>query len=105
VVLGVSPVSIWEYAWAALPLPTSVPPDAGTRVPNASLQAPGLAVAYRNHAVVCAPRGVELPLSVALVSVTNDVEADATNGARAGVVKLSTAPKLVPTALLAIAQK
>ena len=33
-----------EYATAAMPAPTVLPPDAGARVPNESLQAPGLTV-------------------------------------------------------------
>ena len=46
------------------------------RVPNASLQVPGLVVAYRNQLVVAAPLGLAEPFSVAavlLIAVAADV--------------------------------
>ena len=79
-----------------LPEPSESPPLIGARVPNVSLQLPGLAVANRNQPVVAAPRGLAEPRSRAPVPVRlMAVDVD-TEGAAAGVVKDSTAPMAVP---------
>ena len=54
--------------------------------------------------MVALPAGLALPLSVAAELVTAVAASDVTTGAP-GVVKDITAPKLVPAALLAMAQK
>src|SRR5690349_16163008 len=91
------------YATPAVPAPSVVPPLAGARVPNVSLHVPGFVLAYRNQPVAASPRGFALPLSVAPVLVTEDAAAVVTAGA-ASVVKVSSAPNVVPSELLAMAQ-
>ena len=58
-----------EYGTALVPVPSAVPLVAGTRVPNVSLQVPGLVVAMRNQPVVASPFGLPDPLSAADVVV------------------------------------
>jgi hypothetical protein len=87
-----------------VPEPRDEPPLAGARVPNVSLQAPGLVVLYRNHPVVASPLGLALPFSVAEVEVTAVTVVVATVGAPAGVVNGTTEPNEVPPALDAMAQ-
>jgi len=48
---------------------SAVPLVAGTRVPNVSLQVPGLTVLTRNQPVVASPFGLPEPLSDADVEV------------------------------------
>ena len=50
-------------------MPSAVPLVAGTRVPNVSLQVPGLTVLTRNQPVVASPFGLPEPLSDADVEV------------------------------------
>jgi hypothetical protein len=60
----------WENDTALVPVPSPVPPLAGARVPNASLQVPGFAVLYRNQPVAVAPLGLAEPFKVAELEVT-----------------------------------
>ena len=52
-----------------VPVGIEEPPLTGARVPNVSLQVPGLVVAKRNHAVAASPPGLTTPFSVAVVPV------------------------------------
>jgi hypothetical protein len=87
-----------------VPAPSAVPPLDGARVPNVSLHVPGLVVLYRNHPRDEAMFGFADPFSVAPVPEMPVAASVVTEG-DAGVVNESTAPKLVPSALLAMAQK
>jgi hypothetical protein len=60
---GSRPVVVSENDVAVVPLPTRVPPVAGTRVPKLSLQAPGFVVSRRNQPVVDSPPGLMEPFS------------------------------------------
>jgi hypothetical protein len=74
----VSPVAVIEYGTLMAPDPRSVPPAAGTRVPNTSSHDPGFVALMRNHPVVCSPFGVPEPLSDAddvVIEVAADVVA------------------------------
>jgi hypothetical protein len=86
-----------------VPEPRALPPVAGARVPNVSLQVPGFVVPYRNHPVVASWFGLAEPFSVAPVLDTEVAAAVTTVGA-ADVVNDITAPKLVPTEFEAMAQ-
>jgi hypothetical protein len=99
------PVTGCEYVTGELPNGIAVPPVAGTRVPKASLQTPGLDVAKRNHAVAAAPLGFALPLKVPVVDVRIVGVPVVTPGTCGGVVKVSNAPSCVPMVFWAIAQK
>jgi hypothetical protein len=76
----------------------------GRRVPKLSSQLLGLLIEYRNHPVVLAPPGFAEPLSVAELDETEVGAAVVVTGGTAGVAIVSTAPKAVPTELLARAQ-
>ena len=93
-----------EYGTFDFPVPRSVPPEAGMRVPNVSLPTPGLAAAIRNHPVVVAPMGLAVPFSVAMVPVSDDGAFVVVDGCAGGVVKVINSPKLVPTLFFAMAQ-
>src|SRR5688500_13313821 len=51
VVFALKPAAGTEYLWRLLEAPTSTPPVAGTRVPNAFAQVPGFAVPTRKKAL------------------------------------------------------
>src|ERR1051325_9139466 len=53
-----------------VPVPSPVPLVAGTRVPNVSLQVPGLVVLMRNQPVVASPFGLPEPFRTADVVIT-----------------------------------
>ena len=57
-----------------MPVPRFVPPTAGTREPNVSVQMPGSVVEMRNHPVALSPPGLPVPLRSAVV-VVSDVAA------------------------------
>src|SRR5437868_6620206 len=99
------PVTGCEKLTKVRPEPRAVPPLAGTRVPKVSLQAPGLAVAKRNQAVVAPPSGLAEPLSVAEKAATLVAASVVTDGACAWVVKLKSDPTVVPSEFWAMAQK
>ena len=81
---GVSPIVVIAYDMLGrVPAPSPVPLVAGTRVPNVSLQVPGLVVVMRNQPVVASPFGLPEPLSTADVVVT-DVAADRRRRRRRG---------------------
>src|SRR6185436_673542 len=97
------PLSGCEYATGELPAPSDEPPDAGTRVPKLSLQAPGLTADQRNQPVAASRRGLAAPLSVAVVLPTPPAALVVVSGTP-GVVKVRTEPNDVPTEFEAIAQ-
>ena len=72
------------------------PPAAGARVPNASLQLPGLTVSYRNQPVVASPPGFADPFNWAVVPVSSVALFVFTDGGLASVVNERTAPNVVP---------
>ena len=90
------PVAACENATNDVPAGTAEPPLSGTRVPNESLQVPGLTVPRRNHPVVAAPPGFTEPVRVAEVPVRLLVPEVDTVGAAGSVVKVSTAPLTPP---------
>ena len=101
---GDSPVADRVNPTDETPEPRFEPAVAGTRVPKASLQVPGLFAATRNQPVVCAPLGVPKPPSVALVEVIDVTLLVETCGAVTSVVNDSTTPVLLPCTLSAKAQ-
>jgi hypothetical protein len=96
VVAGFSPVIPCENETAEFPAPSDDPPAAGARVPNESLQLPGLAVAYRNQPVVAEPPGFADPFNWAVLPVSSVALLVVTDGGFASVVNESTAPNVVP---------
>ena len=62
---GSRPVALIWNVVLPVPMPTPVPPDVGTRVPNVSLHVPGLVVSMRNQPVVDSPPGFTVALSEA----------------------------------------
>jgi hypothetical protein len=98
-------VTDWLNDTGEFPLPSAVPPADGARVPNASLHVPGSVVEKRKYPLAEAPFGFAWPLSVADVAATDVAAFVETDGARAVVVKGTTAPNEMPIALFAIAQK
>ena len=101
---AVSPVTFSLKVTGAFPKGIAVPPVAGTRVPKASLQTPGLDVEYRNQAVAAAPVGFAEPVSVPVVAVSAEGVVVVTVGTWGGVVKDSTEPRRVPMVFCAMAQ-
>lgn len=93
-----------EYGWPELPEPSDDPPLAGARIPNVSLQVPGLVVLYRNQPVVDAPLGVPEPFNNADAAVTPVAAAVVAVGG-SGVVNCTSVPNAVPTEFCAMAQK
>src|SRR4029077_17358884 len=109
------------YGTLVAPVPSPVPLVAGTRVPNVSLQVPGLVVAMRNQPVVASPFGLPDPFSDADV-LTTDVAADvaavgaaaaatlavpstsATAAARSSRTVVSSRPRLSPKLVTLAAQ-
>ena len=92
-----------EKATALLPLPSEVPPVAGTRVPKLLVHAPGLVCDQRKKPSLAAPRGIALPFNVAELLVTTVAAMDVVDGASAVVVKVTMPPNAVPDAFEAIA--
>jgi hypothetical protein len=76
----------------------------GTRVPNVSLQVPGLTVSMRNQPEVASPLGFAAPFRVAPVVVMPEGALVVTVGSAGAVVKLTKVPNEVPALLLLIAQ-
>jgi hypothetical protein len=101
---GNKPVTACVYGDVVVDAGAIVPPVAGARVPNASLHAPGSAVAIRKYAVVSAPPGFTVPFNDAPRDVTFVALVDVTTGAAGSVVNDDTVPTDVPMALLASAQ-
>ena len=75
----------------------------GTRVPNVSLQVPGLVVLMRNQADAEEPFGLALPLSCAGV-LSTDVAAVVVVVGWSNVWNVKTEPNDVPSEFCAIAQ-
>ncbi len=94
-----------ENATGEVPEPNEDPPLDGARVPNVSLQVPGLTVAYLNQPVVAAPPGLADPFKVAAVPVRFEGLLVVTVGSAASVVNDSTEPNAVEEEFLPIAQK
>jgi hypothetical protein len=103
VVPAARPASAREYETALDPEPSAVPPAAGARVPNASLQLPGFTVLYRNQPVAEVMFGFAEALMFAVVPVI-PVAARVVTVGTADVENDSTEPKLLPTEFSAMAQ-
>jgi hypothetical protein len=88
-----------------VPDPTDDPPLDGDRVPNVSLQVPGLTVAYRNHPVVELPPGLDVASNVADVPVRFVALPVVVVGGLASVVNESTEPNAVEPEFRPMAQK
>ena len=100
----VSDAGVTEYGTDVSPLPSAVPPVAGRRVPNESLQVPGLVVEKRNQPVALAPLGVAVAFIVAEVWVMALAAWVTTAGTSGLVVNEAMAPKVVPAEFCAMAQ-
>ena len=99
----VRPVTEVDQFTAAVPEPCETAPVVGRSAPKVVLQVPAT-VEKRNCAVVARPLGLMVALSVAEL-VTTEVAATVVTVGAEGVVNVCTGPKVVPTALVAPAQK
>ena len=77
--------------------------NVGHLVPKLALHAPGFVVLNRKNAYELAPLGLAVPLKVTELDVTSVAASVVTLGA-SSVVKDSTDPKPVPSALCTMAQ-
>jgi hypothetical protein len=92
------------YGTDDAPAPSAVPPDAGLRVPNASLHVVVLDVENRKKPVDDDALGFALPASAAPLLVIDDAAPVVTTGVP-GAVNDCTVPKRVPDAFVTPAQK